>query len=81
MRFSIENYEKVFPRKQQASRVIIEKAEEKIDSVIEGSSEDDAGPATEQADPDIKIYQKEQAGVMEGVPAADQGGDQQDGNE
>lgn len=80
MRFNIENYEKVFPRKQQASRVIIEKTEEKVDSVIEGSSEDDAGPATEQADPDIKIYQKEQAGVMEGVPA-DQGGDQQDGNE
>lgn len=80
MRFSIENYEKVFPRKPQASRVIIEKAEEKVDSVIEGSSEDDAGPATEQADPDIKIYQKEQAGVGEGVPA-DQGGDQQDGNE
>ena len=80
MRFNIENYEKVFPRKPQASRVIIEKAEEKIDSVIEGSSEDDAGPAAEQADPDIKIYQKEQAGVTEGN-AADQGGDQQDGNE
>ena len=80
MRFSIENYEKAFPRKQQASRVIIEKADEKVDSVIEGSSEDDAGPAAEQADPDIKIYQKEQAGVIEGEPA-DQGGDQQDGNE
>lgn len=80
MRFNIENYEKVFPRKPQASRVIIEKAEEKVDSVIEGSSEDDAGPATEQAEPDVKIYQKEQAGVMEGIPA-DQGGDQQDGNE
>lgn len=78
MRFNIENYEKVFPRKPQASRVIIEKAEEKVDSVIEGSSEDDAGPAAEQAEPDVK---KEQAGVMEGVPAADQGGDQQDGNE
>ena len=77
MRFSIENYEKAFPRKQQASRVIIENADEKVDSVIEGSSEDDAGPATGQAEPD---NQNEQAGAAEGI-AADQGGDQQDGNE
>ena len=39
MRFNINDYEKAFPRKAEPTKVIIQ-PEEKVDSVIEGSSED-----------------------------------------
>ena len=56
MRFNIKDYEKVFPRQAEPISVKV-MPEEKVDSVIEGSSEDDA-PVTPSQEPekDIKIY-------------------------
>lgn len=56
MRFSIKEYEKAFPRKAEPVRVKVE-PEEKVDSVIEGSSEDpDTGKTSQEPDKDMKIY-------------------------
>lgn len=56
MRFNIKDYEKAFPRKAEPVRVKVE-PEEKVDSVIEGSSEDpDTRPASQEPETDVKIY-------------------------
>ena len=56
MRFNIKDYEKAFPRKAEPIRVQVA-PEEKVDSVIEGSSEDpDTGSNTQEPNEDIKIY-------------------------
>lgn len=57
MRFNIKDYEKAFPRQAEPVRVKFE-PDEKVDSVIEGSSEDPEGPAASSQEPEkgIKIY-------------------------
>lgn len=75
MRFNINDYEKAFPRKAEPMAVRIE-ADEKIDSVIEGSSEDSEtlSPDTKE---DIKIYTgPEKPSVIDA-----EGGDEGNGNE
>lgn len=54
MRFNINDYEKAFPRKAEPIAVKIQ-PDEKIDSVIEGSSEDSEAIPPEP-DKDVKIY-------------------------
>ena len=78
MRFNIKDYEKAFPRKAEPVKVSIE-PDEKVDSVIEGSSEDpDTGTASQEPDKDIKIYRGPEQPAE--VPDAE-GGDQIGGSE
>ena len=75
MRFNINDYEKAFPRQAEPVRVKIA-PEEKVDSVIEGSSEDPETPKQEPKE-DIKIYK----GPEPSPEAEAEGGDLEGGNE
>ena len=77
MRFNIKDYEKAFPRTAEPVRVKVE-PEEKVDSVIEGSSEDpDTKTPQKNQEPetDVKIYTGPEP------PAEDPEGGDQIGNE
>ena len=71
MRFNIKDYEKAFPRKAEPTKVIIQ-PEEKVDSVIEGSSED---PDTLAPEP------KKETQAPDLPPVGDPEGGEPSGNE
>ena len=78
MRFNIKDYEKVFPR--QAEPVAVKFApDDKVDSVIEGSSEDDT-PDTPAQEPenDIKIYTGPEKPNVTDPEGGEQLGDERD---
>ena len=78
MRFSIKEYEKAFPRKAEPVKVKIE-PEEKVDSVIEGSSEDpDTGKTSQEPKEDIKIYTGPEKPSVTDPEGGDQLGDERD---
>ena len=75
MRFNIKDYEKAFPRKAEPVKVSIE-PDEKVDSVIEGSSED---PDTSQEPKeDIKIYTGPERPDVTDPEGGEQLGDERD---
>ena len=76
MRFNIKDYERAFPRQAEPISVKIT-PEEKVDSVIEGSSED---PETAFQEPkeDIKIYTGPEKPSVTDPEGGEQLGDERD---